>query len=237
MLVSFRTEHLSGEPTIERRENRRYMVGGLGIHAKSMFNTVVEVLELGVGGAVIKGSQRFLVGCEYNLIIERENTVIPVKGVIVWKRVAIEKAPEGGMIPVETAAVAFVDVLADKAEELKVLLADKIRELKDLRLNGVSAKMQPAEKAEIGCMERCRIQDIGLGGLRMETEKKLPADMIFALELVFARNERSIHCRGRVAFCREAAMAMSKRYSVGVEFRDLSERDAVKIERFIETLS
>jgi hypothetical protein len=221
----------------ENRQSRRYVVEGMGIYAKTMFDTAIEVLELSVNGALIKGAQKLLIGCEYNLKIVHEDTIIPVKGVIVWKKTAMEKIPEVGMIPVDTAGIAFLDVLTDKAERLKVLLSDKIRELKDRRLSGVRVKLQPPEKAAIGYMERCLIQDISLGGLRMETEKEPPADMLFALELILARNERSIHCKGRIAFCHEATEKMSKRYIVGVEFRDLSEDDISRIERFIETLS
>jgi hypothetical protein len=49
---------------IERRKHRRYVVEGMGIYAKTMFNTAVEVLELSVGGALLRGAQRFLIGCE-----------------------------------------------------------------------------------------------------------------------------------------------------------------------------
>jgi hypothetical protein len=221
----------------ENRESRRYVVEGMGICAKPTSDTAVEVLELGVSGALIKGAQRFLIGCEYNLKIAHQDIIIPVKGVIVWKKKAMEKAPGGGTIPVDTACIAFVDVLPDKAEQLKALLSDKIRELNDLMLSGVRAKIQPSEKALIDYMEQCPVQDISLGGLRMETEKELAADMILALELVLAGNKRSIHCKGRIAFCHEATEKMRRRYSVGVEFRDLPESDAVRLERFVETLS
>jgi hypothetical protein len=221
----------------EKREGRRYVVEGMGIYAKTMFNTAVEVLELSVSGALIRGAQRFLIGCEYIFKIEHGDTVIPVKGIIVWKKITMEKSSEGGAIPVYTAGIEFLDVLTDNAEQLKELISDKIQEMKDRRLSGVRVKIQPPEKALISYMENCLIQDISLGGLRMETEKEPPADMIFTLELILAKNESSIHCKGRIAFCQETTEEMRKRYSVGVEFRDLLESDKLKIERFIETLS
>jgi hypothetical protein len=221
----------------EKRERRRYVVEGTGVYAKTMFNTSVEVLELGVNGALIKGAQRFLIGCNYMFKIEHGNTVIPLEGVIVWKKITMEKIPEGGVIPVYLAGVEFLDVLTNQAEQLKKLISDKIQELKDRRLGGIRVKIQPPEKALISYMEKCLIQDIGVGGLRMETEKEPPVDMIFTLELILERNESSIHCKGRIVFCQEATEGMPKRYRVGVEFRDLLESDKLRIERFIETLS
>jgi hypothetical protein len=217
----------------EQRERRRYVVEGMGIYAKTMFNTAVEVLELGVSGALLRGAQRFLIGCEYILKIEHGDIVIPVKGIIVWKQTTME----GGAGPVCTAGIEFLDVLTDKAEQLKEFISDKIQELKDRRLSGVRVKIQPPEKALLSYMESCVIQDISSGGLRMETEKEPPSDMIFTLELILAKNESSIYCKGRIAFVQEATEKMRKRYSVGVEFRDLLESDKLRIERFIETLS
>ncbi len=217
----------------EHRGHRRYVVQGMGIYAKTMFNTVVEVLELGVNGALIGGAQRFLIGCKYFFEIEHGDIVIPVKGIIVWKQTIME----GGAIPVCTADIEFLDILPDKTEQLKEFLSDKIQELKDRRLSGVRVKIQPPERALLGYMESCLIQDISLGGLRMETEKEPPADMIFALELILAKNESSIRCKGRIAFVQEATEKMRNRYSVGVELRDLSESDKLRIERFIKTLS
>jgi hypothetical protein len=221
----------------EQRQHRRYVVEGMGIYARTMFNTSAEVLELGVGGALIRGAHRFLIGCEYNLKIVHEDTVIPLKGVIVWKKMAMEKSPEGGMISVDTAGIAFLDVLTDKAAQLTMLLSDKMRELKDRRLSGVRVKIQPAGEAVIDYMEQCLVQDVSLGGLRMVTKVEPPADMVFALEISLAKKEPSIRCTGRIAFCQKAAEKMRKGYIVGVEFRDLSEEDVLRIERFIETLS
>jgi len=221
----------------EKRELRRYVVEGMGIYAKTMFNTAVEVIELSVSGALIKGAQRFLIGCKYIFKIEHKDTVIPVQGIIVWKKITMEKIPEGGVIPVYTAGIEFLDVLTDKAKQLRELLSNKIQELKDRRLSGVRVKILPPEKALMSYMEKCLIQDISLGGLRVETEREPPVDMIFTLELILAKNEIPIYCKGRIAFCREPTENMSKRYSVGVEFRDLLKSDKSRIKRFIEILS
>jgi hypothetical protein len=217
---------------IERRKHRRYVVEGMGIYAKTMFDTSVEVLELSIGGAMLRGAQRFLIGCEYVFTIEHGDIVIPVRGTIVWK----ETTMEGGVTPVCTAGIKFLEVLSDKTEKLEELISDKVKELKDRRLSGVRVKIQPPGKALLSYMENCVIQDISLGGLRMETEKEPPSDMMFTLELILAKNESSICCNGRIAFVQEATEKLPKRYSVGVEFRDLLESDKSRIERFIETL-
>jgi hypothetical protein len=205
----------------------------MGIYAKTMFNTTVEVLELSVGDALLRGAQRFLIGCEYIFTIEHDDVVIPVRGIIVWKQTTME----GGVIPVCTAGIKFLEVLTDKAEKLEKFISDKVKELRERRLSGVRVIIKPPGKALLTYMESCVIQDISLGGLRMETEKEPPPDMMFPLELILAKNESSICCNGRIVFVREAIEKLPKRYSVGVEFRDLLGSDKLRIERFIETLS
>jgi hypothetical protein len=221
----------------ENRAHARYVVEGMGVYAKTMFNTTVEVLELGVSGALIRDAQRFLIGCEYMFKIAHADMVIPLKALIIWKKMTMEKIPEGGVVPVYTAGVEFRDVVSDKAELLKGLISDRMRELKDRRLSGVRVKIHPPEKALISYMEQCLIRDISLGGLRMEAEQEPPTDMMFTLELSLAKNEQPVHCKGRIAFCHEATEKTPRRYCVGVEFRDLAESDKSRIEKFIGKLS
>ena len=222
---------------IEKREDERYVVEGMGIYAKTMFNTVVEILELGASGALISGAQRFFIGCEYIFKIEHGDKVIPIKGVIVWKKITMTKTTEGVMNPIYTAGLEFLDVLTVNAEHLKALISDKVQELKERWLSGVRVKVQPPEKAVISYIETCVIKDISLNGIRIELEQEPPVDIIFTLELTLTRNESSIGCKGRIAFCHEVPETMPKRYDIGVELTDVLDSDQSRLRRFIETIS
>jgi hypothetical protein len=221
----------------EKRKPLRYLVEGMGIYAKTMFNTEVEVLELSVSGALVRGAERFLIGCEYIFRIEHRGRIIPVNGVIAWKRVTTERDAGGKAIPVYTAGIEFLDVFTDKAEQIRGLINENIQELKDRRLSGVRVKVKPPEKALLTSIETCEIKDISSGGMRIEVEDPLPVDMLFDLELILARNEDAIHCQGRIAFCREALEKMPKRFSVGVDLKCMVDSDKERLEQFIETLS
>lgn len=222
---------------IERRRPRRYPVEGLGIYARTMFNTTVEVLELSVNGALIRGARGLLIGCKYSFRIEHGDMVIPVDGVVVWEKTALEKVSAGETIPVYSAGIEFLDVQTDKAEQLKDLIADKVRELKDRRLSGVRVRVSPPEKAVLSYMEYCEIKDISVGGMKIEIDREPPVDMTFSLELVLTRNGAPVHCKGRIAFYQEVQGRIPKKYHAGLEFRDMRDADRALLEEFIDTLS
>lgn len=221
----------------EKRTPRRYLVEGMGIYARTMFNTTVEVLELSLNGALIKGARGMLIGCKYNFRIEHADKVIPVDGIVVWEKTINERIAGEETAPVHTAGIEFVDVRTEKAEQLKGLIADKIHEIKDRRLSGVRVRVSPPEKAVLSFMETCEIKDIGLGGMKIEIDREPPVDMMFSLELLLTKAWSPVYCKGRIAFYQEVPGQLPLKYYAGVEFKDLSDKDRAMLDRFIETLS
>lgn len=209
---------------------------GMGIYAKTMFNTTVEVLEISLNGALIKGGRGLLIGCKYSFKIEHGDTVIPVDGVVVWEKNTTEKITESEVVTVYTAGIEFLDLRTERADLLKELIADKIRELRDRRLGGVRVKVSPPEKALLSFMENCETRDISIGGMKIVLEQEPPLDVTFSFELILTKTGAPVHCKGRIAFCHEVT-GKAKRYHAGVEFMDISDRDKAILTRFIETLS
>lgn len=222
---------------IERRNPRRCIVEGMGVYARTMFNTTVEVVELSVNGALIKGARGLLIGCKYSFKIEYGDRVIPVDGVVVWEKNTTMKIGDSETVPVYIAGIEFLDVRTDKAEKLRELIDDKIRELKDRRLSGVRVKISPPEKTILSYMETCEIKDISAGGMKIEVHQEPPVDMVFSFELILNKTDAPVHCKGRIAFFNDVPGQMPKTYHAGVEFRDMSDEDREVLERFIETLS
>ncbi|MEJ2696675.1 MAG: PilZ domain-containing protein [Candidatus Sulfobium sp.] len=223
---------------IEKRQPRRYSVEGLGVYARTMFNTTVEILELSLNGALIRGARGMLIGCKYTFKIEHGDRIIPVDGVVVWEKNAVERTAEGEKMTVYTAGIEFLDIQTNKAQLLKEFITDKVLpQLKDRRLSGVRVKVSPPERSILSYIEDCEIKDISVGGMRIEIGQKPSVDTIFLLELFLGKSHASVHCKGRIAFYNEIDGRMSKKYETGVEFRDLSDDDKATLESFVETLS
>jgi len=221
----------------ERRKHRRHIVEGMGIYAKTLLNAEVEVLDISPSGGSIRGTKRFNIGGEYIFKFEHEYRVISLKGIIVWEKLTgSNKIAEGEAVPIYTAGIEFRDVSTDKAGQLKDFISEKIQELRERRLSGIRIKIRPPEKAVLSCFEACVVKDISLGGMRVETEREPTVEALFPLEVIFAEDENSIRCQGRVAFYHAVSGETPARYSVGVEFMEMIDGDKLRLNRFIGTL-
>lgn len=220
---------------IEKRKYPRYVVEGLGIYARTIFNTEVEILDISVNGGSFKGAKRFCIGCEYSFKFEHGEGNLSVKGVVIWEKLAgTVKIAEGEAMPIYTVGVEFKNGLADKRmEELKEIMIDKVRER---RVGGIRVSTSPSEKAVLSYLETCMVRDVSLGGMRIETGQEPTVDTTFSLELVLPEDERTISCKGRIAFYKELPEKTPRRYSVGVAFVDMAGEDASGLRRFIDVL-
>jgi hypothetical protein len=216
----------------DHRKNPRYLVADLGVSAKTIFNNEVEILDMGIGGASIRSTRRLIMGYEYTFKFELNERVISIEGIIVWERLTgNKKIAEGAAMLVYMAGVEFRDVFTAKAEELKDILADK---LKERRLSGVRIKLHAPEKAVLSYFEPCVIKVISLSGIRIEAEQEPSMGAVFPLEVILPKSENPIHCAGRVAFCHEISEKTPQKYAIGVEFSDMIDEDKLRLKRFIE---
>ena len=222
---------------IEKRTHPRHIVAGMGIHAKTLFNVEVEILDISTSGASIRSTKRLEIGSEYLFKVEHKDSIISVKGVIVWATLTgSSRISERETIPIYTAGVAFSDMLTDKGEQLREFIAVKIKELRERRLSGVRIKSDDPGKLVLSHLETCVVKDLSFGGVRIETREEPSGETAFQLEILLPENEAPLHSAARVAFCRQIPEETPQRYTVGVEFNDMSDEDRARLKQFIETL-
>jgi hypothetical protein len=221
----------------EKRKYQRYVVEGMGIFAKTLLNTEVEILDISINGGSVRGTKRFTIGGEYTFKFEHRDKTISTKGIIVWESLTdSEKLAKGETIPIYTAGITFRDVLTDKGKQLKEFIAEKMQEIKEIRLSGVRIKVHPPEKARLCSLETCVVKEISLGGMRVETEREPSVEELFTLELLLPEHGDSIHCKGRVAFYHETSGETAKRYTAGVEFLEIIDEGRLSLMRFVDSL-
>jgi c-di-GMP-binding flagellar brake protein YcgR len=219
---------------VGERRHSRYIVVGMGISAKTLHKTEVEIIDISVGGCSIRGTKRFSLGGEYVFRFELERGVVSVKGSIVWEKMSgIRRISEAEAMPVYTAGIEFKDVFKDSALEIKDFIADK---LKKRRLGGIRMKLRSPGKTIISYPEDCEVSDLSLGGMRMVTEQELLTETVFSIELLLPDNENQITCKGRVAYCHATPAETQTRFSVGMEFIDMDAQAMSMLRKFIESL-
>lgn len=220
---------------MEKRKYRRYVVEGMGIYARTIFNTEVEILDISVTGGSVRGAKRFSIGSEYSFKFEHVGRVVSIRGIVVWEKLTgVKRIAEGEAMPIYTAGIGFRDGLEDKKmEELKDIFIDKV---KKRRLDNVKVNIPPPEKVVLSYLETCVVRDVSLGGMRIETGQEPTVDTVFSFELILSESESPVSCKGRIAFYQEITEKTPQRYSVGVEFTDMTDEDKSMLKRFIEVL-
>jgi hypothetical protein len=220
-----------------KRQNPRYLVEGMDISAKTIFQTEVEIADISMSGASIHSRKRFTIGCRYLFKFAHKEKVFSIKAAIAWEKLAgSERTDRGDVIPLYSAGITFEDLLIDKAEQLREFIADKVRDMREHRLGAVRVRVHPPEKAMLSYLESSRVKDISLGGLRLAVSREPSLDMRFRLEILLSENDHPIRCRGRIAYCNEQQEEASKRFSVGVELLEMADIDAGRLKYFIEAL-
>jgi hypothetical protein len=220
-----------------KRQYPRYLVEGMDISARTIFQTEVDVADISMSGASIHCRKRFNIGCKYLFKFAHKDKVFSIKAVIAWERLAgSERTAGGDVVPLYSAGITFEDLLMDKAEQLREFIADKVSEMREHRLGGVRVRIHPPEKALLSYLETSMVKEISAGGLRLEVSGEPSLDMRFSMEILLSENDHPIRCRGRIAYYHELEKEASKRFSVGVELLEMADNDAARLTHFIEAL-
>lgn len=221
---------------IEKRKYVRYVVEGMGIYAKTVFNNEVEILDISITGGSVRGTKRFNIGSEYSFKFEHGGGVVSIRGVVVWEKLTgVKKIAEGETMPVYTMGLEFKNGLAaKKMEELKDIFIHKVKER---RLAGMKVNSPSPERAILSYIDTCTVKDVSLGGMRIETGQELTVDTVYSLDLILSESEKAIACKGRIVFYQKVPEKTPQRYSVGVEFMGMKDEDKSILKAFVEVLS
>ncbi len=218
----------------ENRKHQRHSLEGMGVYAQTLLSKEVEILDISMSGASLKGTKRFDMGHQYSFRFKHKDGTVSVKGLIVWEKISgIEKTGEGETTPIYTAGISFAEVSADTSAKLREFISDNVKLLREQRLSGIRINMHGI-KGILSSPEACRVRDISAGGMRIEMQQEPSLDEAFNLELVLVANEAPIRCKGGIVYYHEMPEGTSGGYSAGVEF--ISIEDKTRLEHFIDTL-
>ncbi len=218
----------------EKRKHYRHSLEGMGVYAQTVFCKDVEILDISISGASLKGTKRFDMGHKYSFRFKHREHVVSVKGLIVWEKISgIEKTGEGETTPIYTAGISFGEVPPETSALLREFISDNDKLLRERRISGIRINMHGV-KGILSSPEACSVKDISIGGMRIEMQQVSSLDEAFDLELVLAEDEDLIRCKGRIVFYHEKTEGTAGGYSAGVEFVNIDSK--ARLERFVDTL-
>jgi c-di-GMP-binding flagellar brake protein YcgR len=217
----------------ERRKHKRYDVEGVrgNVHYLSDLN----IMNISVDGAAIETTKRLEVNREYRFKIDYKGTPLCVKGLVVWSQLIYsEKKQSGELIPVYRSGVKFIDIMDKKANTLLSFIEENKMKTSERRLGGVRCKITAPQHIKVGYPYGYDVKKISLSGMEIETEHPFDPASMHNMELLL--NEKVLNITGRIINCVEGPSENFTKYSMGVEFVEISEEDRVVLESFLDTL-
>jgi hypothetical protein len=219
---------------MEQRRAPRFVVEG--IQGTMTSASQVEILNMSISGAAIRLDRNLRVGGEYSLRLELNDTVLAVKGVVVWSVLSeIQKGREDETKPFYSAGMKFKDILSQRLMELLEFI-DQHKIVQENRLGGLRFHIDAPGKALLDVPQSYRVRVISLSGLLMETDQPLDLRHDYPMEVTLESGD-VLRFTGRVAYCGAPAEGAPKRYEIGVAFADMPPADRARLAKFIETLS
>ena len=222
------------------RRHKRFKLDLMEIDGKMILAHKVEIIDISLGGVALKTDRRLNVGKEYLIKLETKGKSIDVKGTIVRCELTnIEKSSneEGvsiymaGMMFKETSSNMIVDFInsveRDKKEAVPVMV--------DRRLKVRFYITTPWEKT-LCFPAQFKVKEISLSGMLIQTDQALETESMIPMGLSF-KADNPINFIGRVASCQRKEDKEQPHYEIGVEFKDLTDKDQTSLKTFIDYLT
>jgi hypothetical protein len=217
----------------EKRRHKRYIVDG--IQGNVLYPSDLEVINISIDGAAIETTKRLDLNREYTLRIKYKDTILSLKGRVVWAILSYrERKDSNEIIPVYRAGLRFTDVMTEKANMLlKFIEENKVRTF-ERRLMGVRFKIATLENVEIDYPYRYDVKKISLSGMLIETEYPLDLESHFNMQLFL--NGNMLNIIGRIVNCTEVNSESGIKYDVGIEFIEIPDSDGKLLKDFLDTI-
>ncbi len=212
----------------EKRRHKRYAVSG--IQGTVLYPSELNVIDISVDGAAIETTRRLELNREYTLKIKSQDTILDLKGRVVWSILShTEKRDTGEIVPIYKAGVQFTELISGKTNMLlRFIEKNKIKTL-ERRIAGVRFKIAHPEDIRIDYPYKYDVKKLSLSGMLVEIEYPLDLNSHYDMELFIGENILNIV--GRIAYCAKT----NSNYDIGIEFIKMLDNDKKLLKDFLNT--
>lgn len=228
----------------ERRRHKRFAVDVMGIGGKMLFARRVEILDISIGGILLRMDRGLEIKNEYALKLLNKDKSIFLRGIVVRSlKTGKRKFPSGKIIPVYDVGIKFTNLSNEKLSQLLKYIdvhhrggynRDAVHCLSGLRLN-IRFRIDFPEKAYLSCPEEYSVKELSLCGMLIESGYPLEIEKRITME-IFPPKVQSINFSGRVVTCTPVSIKESKHYDIGIEFVEIPEKNTERLSAFILSL-
>jgi hypothetical protein len=217
----------------DRRRSKRYNVDT--IHGNLLYSTDINIVDISLGGVAIETSKRLNISKEYSLKIKYKDSILNLRGIIVWSLLSRTKTQKTGeVVPVYKAGMKFAPSMDEKTRELMKFIEENKTETIEKRMLAVRFKIKKVDDAIIDHTYEYKIKQISLSGMLIETDNSFDVESRCVMELVL--DNRALSLVGRVVNCVEFTTENIILYHIGIEFVEISDEDKSFLKGFLDSL-
>jgi c-di-GMP-binding flagellar brake protein YcgR len=230
----------------EQRRYQRFTVQSTEINGRILLANSVEIVNISVGGALLKTDKRLYVGTVYILRLKTGGKILSIPAKVVRAELTETRQDSAGQsVPVYTCGMEFTNVSHEHTNAIKAFLKEHVasyqtqvltemQQISDLRFY-VRFVIQAPETAIVQGYDSYKVKNISVGGICIEYADCLVIGEKHLMEIIFPE-EKTIKFLGKVISCMRIGDREPKQYDIGIEFHDISEQDKEILDAFVRSL-
>jgi hypothetical protein len=232
----------------DRRRHKRFKVDVLDVHGQILFASDVKILNISVGGVLLKADRRLNIGRSYVLKMESKNHYLTIKGTVVRSTLSDSlRDSQGDVVPIYTAGIKFTDVSTNRIKEIAQFIEAHIidyelvkeNQYDIFRLSGlrlyVRFHIENPEKAKVHFRDTYKVKKISLSGMLIESEEDVEAEEQLTMELTIPEKQ-PLSLIGKVISCQVILNTHPEVYETAIEFVDMTDDNKKILTHFLNTL-
>jgi hypothetical protein len=224
----------------EKRHYKRFRIDLLELSGKMSLASKMEIIDISIGGVALKADRRLNIDKEYVIKLGDSKRATDLKGVVVRSELTgFEQGYKGEQVAVYTAAMIFNAGQEAKIRDVLTMLKQYKKEdvpvALDLRLNVRFLITTPTDNT-LNFPAQFKVKEISLSGMRILTDHPLDIESKTPMALSL-HDDASVSFMGRIASCIAIEESGHPLYDIGVEFKDLVEKDRALLNEFIGYLA
>lgn len=226
--------------TYDKRRHKRFRSDLMELYGKMILDQKVEIIDISLTGVALKTDRKLIIGREYPLRLVWKGKTLDVWGVVVRSElIEIEERDSGKNVSKYTAGVMFKDAssntIADFINSIEWDKKEAVSVMVNKRLNVRFDITTPCEKT-LSFPTQFKVKEISLSGILIQTEQALSIESMIPMWLSL-KTDKHISFVGRVASCQMIEDKGQAHYEIGMEFKDLTNKDRTLLNTFIDYLS
>jgi len=237
VIRSLLIEILEGKLMQDKRSHKRFTLNVAEVNTRMVLVTDVNVLDISIGGILLKANRQLNIGSEYTLKLGAKNRVLSLRGAVMWSSLNESRTGVDGVVaPIYRAGLKFRNMSTESITELLNFIEghkkEEVHATGGERLN-VRFHIDGEEKAVLNIPASYEAKVISLRGVLLECIQDFAIGSTIPMSLSL-HDDKLIRFMGRVASRRDIYNDGRKQYAIGIEFLDLTDKDREILASFVE---